>query len=261
MRRVNRTRLAAALFLVLVLLGAVLRSRLHPTQPLATTSYPVTVLLVQKLSLEELQRLPGILPTDPVAVLPTRGGPGSWSLRETILTGSRSPLPPTAPRLTGFIEVAGAAQIAPWLQKGGRVLIVSLSDGAARFVPLCLQGSGQAGLLTSPSTGFRPGLVAATDLAQTVATLRGQTGMKFGAGRPLVVGPGSSAQLPGIVTALGTQAKALRFLVFVPWALSALLLLAAGRRWPALTLLCTAFALCLLFAPLVVSGEIGRAHV
>jgi hypothetical protein len=91
------------------------------------------------------------------------------------------------------------------------------------------------GLLSSASTRGRAGLVAATDIAATVAAQLGLPSDRYriGAGRPAyrvrVPGEGatSGAYLAGRVAGWAAQARAQRALIYVPWILGALLAIAA----------------------------------
>ena len=107
-------------------------------------------------------------------VIPTRGGRKGedWDLTDVIVTGSRSPLSPDAPRLAKPERVTIVPQ--PTLQE--RILVIEATKRPLARVLLLGEGVPE-GLLTSPSTRFTAGVLAATDLA-TLAT-----GQNWGAGR------------------------------------------------------------------------------
>jgi hypothetical protein len=190
------------LFLVLTLVVALVRLRPPHTQPLPAG---LRVGVVH-----------GDLPAElsgARALFPLRGGlkGESWSIREVLETGSRSPLAPGAPRVTLREEP---------IMSETPTLLLSWREGE-RFGVACLTHT--KGLLTSPSTRFTPGLLAATDIAATVQ------GKPFAAGRPAVLISGTRAELSARRGIWETKAKLLPYLVVTPWLLSLALVLATLR--------------------------------
>lgn len=200
------------------------------------------------------------------AVYPTRGGREgeNWTIFDTLATGSRSPLPAEAARvaLERFHTSPGGKELEDRIAQrslGERLLVVGMRTQSAHGEalldkegqPLCevlLIGEGvPPGLLTSPSTRFTPGLIAATDVA---ATVRGQS---FGAGRPAVVVPGTLAQLESQRVSWEEQSAATRWLVVLPWLLTPLLLLAFWKQGELLGRLVAALPLGTLLAPVLVA--------
>lgn len=178
------------------------------------------------------------------ALYPLRAGRKgeAWDLRNVLATGSRSPLPADAPRVP--LERAYVSEPGPQLadrikslHPGERLLIVGMmSEGdhggmvpqadGRKFGEAVLIGEGvPEGLLTTPSVRFRPGLVAATDIAAIAE------GSAFGAGRPAVVVPGAVT-----VEVLEHKREIWRYggaqlLVILPWLLTPLLILGVWKKW------------------------------
>lgn len=190
------------LMLAITLAVAALRAQPPQTQPL-----PENILVV---CADSLQGLVGAR-----ALFPLRGGikGEAWAIEDVLATGSRSPTGEHAPRIQ-------IAQTDPTLKKNSPTLVLSWREGE-RFGTACLTQT--AGLLTSPSTRFTPGLIAATDIAATVE------GKAFSAGRPAVLVPGNFTQLEAYRAMWERKAELLRFLVLAPWLFSLALLFAAWR--------------------------------
>ncbi len=189
--------------LVLTLAVAVVRTRPPQTQPLPEKMYVVRV--------ESTQGLVGAH-----ALFPLKGGlkGESWSIEEVLATGSRSPLPKEAPRLA-------IPRQNPTFKDNTPILALSWHEGES-FGEVCLTGT--SGLLTSPSTRFTPGLIAATDIAATAL------GKSFAAGRPAVLLPRGQAELESQRTVWEQKAILLRYLVVAPWLLSLVLVVIAWRK-------------------------------
>lgn len=202
------------------------------------------VYLVENFTQDEAFREPG-----KVGVLPSRAGRvgEEWSLEDTIRTGSRSPVPPDAPRWTGTIErVRSAAGVPRPTAEEGRLLIgLPRREGELVYVALRTAQDSSLTTLTSPSTRFTPGLIAATDLATTLAE------------RPVGAGSGvyrlnmRPAGLSDRVAVWEAQHRAMASLKFVPWALAVLLAFGAWRRWPYVGRFVLAYPLGLLLAPVL----------
>ncbi|MBB6048988.1 hypothetical protein [Armatimonas rosea] len=194
------------------------------------------------------------------ALYPSKAGRvgEKWGLLEVLATGSRSPLPPDAPRIP--LERLYTSPPGPQLKDriaalpaGERLLVVGLmtegDHGAVigdgwKFREVVLLGKDvPEGLLTSPSVRFRPGLIAATDIAATAL------GEPFGAGRPAVLLPGKSLNLERQRELWKQQGAS--GLVVVPWLLTPLLLLAAWKKWERLGRLVLAMPLAMLLTPLL----------
>lgn len=176
-------------------------------------------------------------------MIPTRGGrkEESWSLSDVLATGSRSPLPSTAPRLPAPETV----EIVPVPEPNERILVVEATSG--RLARALLLGKDvPEGLLTSPSTRFTPGLLAATDLATLVA------GEVRGAGRPPRIVQGSLTTLREQQRRWEGKAALLVWMPVLPWLLAGALLL--GMRWPVFASGAVALPLALLIVPCWLSG-------
>jgi len=176
-------------------------------------------------------------------VIPTRAGrkEENWSLSDVLATGSRSPLSSTALRLPEPETVESL----PVPELNERVLVVEATPG--RLARVLLIGSDvPEGLLTSPSTRFTPGLLAATDLATLVA------GERRGAGRPPVVTAGSQDALREQQHRWEDKASLLVWMPVLPWLLAGALVL--GMRWPIFACGAMALPLALLIVPCWLSG-------
>ena len=202
------------------------------------------VYLVENLSLEEALREPGR-----VGAMPSRAGRvgEKWSLEDTIRTGSRSPVPSNVPRWTGTIERVRSAAEVPKPKFGEHRLLVGLPhrEGELVYVALRTASASSLSLLTSPSTRYQPGLIAATDLATTLAE------HPIGAGSRLSGGNMRSAGLAGKVAVWDSQHRAMAYLKFVPWALAVLLVIGTWQRWPYVSRFVLAYPLGLLLAPVL----------
>ncbi len=200
----------------------------------------VRVYLVAELTLSEARRAGGLL-----GVMPSRAGRvgETWNLEDVIRTGSRSPVPKSAPRWRGPIATLN---LPPKLEAEPTLLIGTPSNPTkSALVPVVFFSPKlPSGLLTSPSTGNQPGLIAATDLATTLA------GKPIGAGQALRMVPGEASVLEKNAATWDAQHRAMRFLKFVPWALAALLALGAWRRWTWAASFVMAFPLGLLLVPI-----------
>lgn len=100
------------------------------------------------------------------------------------------------------------------------IILLSKRAGSTMFRP---------GLLTSPATRDTPGLIAATDVAATLAALLDlpAKSQRIGVGRPSVVLPGADlSRLDTSVARWAAQARRQKALVHIPWCLAALLGLA-----------------------------------
>ncbi|WP_395094515.1 hypothetical protein [Armatimonas sp.] len=190
------------LMLAITLAVAAIRAQPPQTQPL-----PENILVVRS---DSLQGLVGAR-----ALFPLRGGikGETWAIEDVLATGSRSPVGERAPRIQ-------IAQTDPTLKTNSPTLVLSWHEGE-RFGTACLTQT--TGLLTSPSTRFTPGLVAATDIAATME------GRAFSAGRPAVLVPGNFTQLEVHRAIWERKSELLRFLVLAPWLFSLALLFAAWR--------------------------------
>lgn len=94
-------------------------------------------------------------------------------------------------------------------------------------------------LLTSPSVRNRPGLVASTDIAATVAALLGLPieQQHIGDGRAMETVSSSKDRISYLIyqsTAWGMQAREQKLLPVLPWFLAALLLISVFAPWEAL---------------------------
>jgi hypothetical protein len=195
-----------------------------------------------------------------VALYPTRAGRKGekWELLDVLATGSRSPLPSDVPRIP--LERLYISTPGPQLKDritalplGERLLIIGMmTEGdhgpvlgdAWKFPEMVLIGSDvPSGLLTSPSVRFRPGLIAATDIAATAL------GKPFGAGRPAVLIPGKFENLER-QRELWKQRGAVG-LVVIPWLLTPLLLLTVWKKKERLGGLILSVPLAMLLTPLL----------
>lgn len=178
-----------------------------------------------------------------VGVIPTRGGRKGegWTLADVVVTGSRSPLPPDVPRLARPERVTVMPRPVPQ----ERLLVIEVTKRPLARV-LLLGKDVPEGLLTSPSTRFTPGLLAATDLATLVA------GELRGVGRPSVVVPGNPQRLQQQQQGWEAKAALLPLMPILPWLLAGALVL--GIRWPVFSRGAVAFPLALLLVPCVLSG-------
>ncbi|WP_309714770.1 hypothetical protein [Armatimonas sp.] len=194
------------------------------------------------------------------ALYPSKAGRvgEKWELLDVLATGSRSPLPSDALRIPLerlYISTPGPQlkdRIAA-LPAGERLLVVGvmtegdhgpvIGDGW-KFREVVLLGDDVPdGFLISPSVRFRPGLIAATDIAATAL------GRPFGAGRPAVTIPGKFENLAR-QRELWKQRGAVG-LVVIPWLLTPLLLLTAWKKWELLGRLVFAVPLAMLLTPLL----------
>ncbi len=184
----------------------------------------VRVFLVAELTLSEARRTGGLL-----GVMPSRAGRvgEKWNLEDVIRTGSRSPLPESAPRWRGPLEHVGSLSQVPypaWDRETVLIVGVPKVSGEANLVPVILWGEQRpptrTRLLSSPSTRGTPGLLAATDLASFLAQ------DSIGAGQGLSGHRGGdSRDLAAQVAVWDAQHRALAYLKFVPWALAVLLVI------------------------------------
>ncbi len=265
-----RRTLLAALLLTLVLSVAALRGRLAPrTTPLPPTPRGVVLVVVEGL---DARTTPTAFPGfDAYGLIPTRNGTADESdfaagLR-MILAGSRAPRP-GAPSLSEVVERSDApitvypcvgtgairdarlltnGLMAPGgLPDGVSLLVVGVTPSPAalarreRVAPLLYWRSDRRvtppRLLTSPSTRRGAGLVAATDVATTVAALLGlpPDQQRIGDGRPaemLATPPGDISRfLVDRVTVWGLQAREQKRLTVLPWVLAALFAVATFAR-------------------------------
>ncbi|WP_395139707.1 hypothetical protein [Armatimonas sp.] len=190
------------LMLAITIAVAVIRAQPPQTQPL-----PENLLVVRSDSLKAF--------VGARALFPLRGGikGETWSIEDVLATGSRSPVGEHAPR----IQIV-QTDLAP--KTNSPALVLRWQEGE-RFGTACLTQT--TGLLTSPSTRFTPGLIAATDIAATME------GKPFGAGRPATLVSGNLAELKLRQATWERKAELLRFLVVAPWLFSLALLFSAWR--------------------------------
>lgn len=232
----------AVLLAFLVLCVVLLNSK-----PMLGAVLPVPeprVYLVERFTLEDAFKFGGA-----VAVMPSRAGRvgENWTFEDTLRTGSRSPVPATAPRWTGKWEQIESVADVPVPGLNESVVLIGLPEqvGASKFIPVALRNryTFEQSLLTSGSTRNQPGLIASTDMATTLDS------QSIGAGQKVRLKGRNLGRLQAQVAVWEAQHRALKFLKFVPWGLAGLLLLAAWQRWVWLKHIVLAYPLGLLVVP------------
>ncbi len=258
------------LCLLLVLAAAVLRPRFSTeASPLPPSPGGVVLIAVEGMGIREAAAISAWTPFLAYGLIPTNYGTPDESDFDAglrmILAGTRHP-GPDPPSLdavakrerapfrlhtcTGSGAVREAARlVAEYTAPGGSadatsVIVVGVTpptyalERRERVAPVLwwVSGLGESlppRLLTSPSTRRRPGLIAATDLAATIAVPLGiqpETG-RFGEGRPIETLPPGAVPEPLLdplaksVSVWGLQAREQKLLSFVPWFLAGLFLL------------------------------------
>ncbi|MBC8134427.1 MAG: hypothetical protein H8F28_00895 [Fibrella sp.] len=292
----------ALLCLLLVFGAAMVRPHLSRTsQPLSATPEGVVLIAVDGLGIRESESIRNGASFSAYGLIPTRNGTPDDSdfnagLR-MILSGSRTPEPgaPTLPEtarqnkvplqihtITGANAVRDAAILFTRLTALGAlpgdtsVLMVGVTPGAnalqrrERVAPVFYWTQKTATrhprLLTSPSTRRRPGLVAATDIAATVAALLDlpPVARRVGEGRPIEIVSASSsgamiADLHRKATAWGQQAREQKLLPVIPWLLAGSFLLSILVRSPPVGRVTQTFVLSIPLALLVVAPFVPTA--
>lgn len=273
----------AVICLMLALGTAVLRPRFSPIpRPLPTSPGGSVLIAVEGLGVSEGSATFAGMKFSSYGLMPTRNGTPDDSdfnagLR-MILAGSRPPAPdaPTlidftrqqrAPfhlhTLTGANAVQDAANLVAkltmpnGLPQNTSLFVVGITPSTAalgrreRVAPVYFwmreTAIPQPSLLTSPSTRRRPGLVAATDIASTVAASLDlpAEARRIGDGRPMETFPTlshsrtpfatASDPLAGTLqrqaTTWGLQAREQKLLPAVPWILAVLFVVSTWSRY------------------------------
>lgn len=294
----------ALLCLLLVFGAALLRPRLGPTtHPLPASPQRVILIAVEGMGTAEAQEAFHRTKFSAYGLMPTRNGtPDEADFGagfRMILSGSRTPKPDadTLPEiakkqraaldvyaLTGTDAVRDAVARFTELTTPGRVsgqeaifvfgVTPSKEDlrQRRRIAPVLFwstgSGTGFPQLMTSPSTRNRPGLIAATDIATTVATLLDLPAgvRRVGDGRAIEAIPfppdtrfsNGAATLPetlqSAVATWGLQAREQKCLPVLPWILAVLFLLAECAPQPAVR---RSMRAAMLSAPLGIVGLVS----
>ncbi len=116
-----------------------------------------------------------------------------------------------------------------WRAQGARVLVLAAWPPPGRRLGalVLIDGERRGRQFVAPTAGSRPGIVPATDIAALCLALVGGEAT-VGVGRAPRWGRGAF-DLPDAVARWEAQARRQRLLVFVPWGISGLLLIGAGR--------------------------------